>query len=87
MADYVYRKIPTYSLKVRIYPNRAQKEIFSTYFLALEKAANITLYALHEHDEAICTEKEADIDQIGVEDGVKSYGRVVNLMLAWYREP
>ena len=22
----------------------------------------------------------------GVEDGVKSYGRVVNLMLAWYRE-
>ena len=58
MADYVYRKIPTYSLKVRIYPNRAQKEIFSTYFLALEKAANMTLYALHEHDEAICTEKE-----------------------------
>ena len=58
MADLIYRKIPSYTLKVRLYPNREQKEIMSRYFLALEKAANMTLYALHEHDEAVCKEKD-----------------------------
>lgn len=62
-GEIVYRMVPSYTMKIRIYPNREQREQIDNYLTALEKAANMTLWALKNHDPMICREDKAKEDE------------------------
>ena len=49
-----------YTMKVRIYPNKTAQAIIDGYFTALEKAANITLWELKQHNPMITRPDKKD---------------------------
>lgn len=60
-----YKHIPQgYTMKVRMYPTKKASEIIDSYFLALEKAANITLWELKQHNPEICKSTKNDSETL-----------------------
>ena len=53
-----YKNIPSYTLKARLYPSKTAQETMSNYIVGLEKTANMTLWALQQHEPLIVDAKE-----------------------------
>ena len=53
-----YKNIPSYTLKARLYPSKTAQETMRNYIVGLEKAANMTLWALQQHEPLIVDAKE-----------------------------
>ena len=62
LPEYEKIKIPTYSMKMRLYPNKEQKEAIDKMLRALHIAYNITFYEVFQKNEAVCTKPNADGD-------------------------
>ena len=85
-SRYVYRLISNYTMKVRIYPGKEQREVIDSYLVGLEKAANMTLWGLKEHDPMIVKESKGALwpDFYGMSraDGWMAYLRENNALVA-----
>ena len=55
------KPIKSYTMKVRLYPNKKQAETIDIFLLGAEKAMNMTMYAMSQHDPRICTTKDGTV--------------------------
>lgn len=55
MSETIKTKISCYSMKMQIYPNKAQKEKLEKIFRALHVAYNITFHEVFQKNEMVCT--------------------------------
>lgn len=60
MREMTKQKISTYSMKLRLYPSAAQKELLDKMFRALHVAFNITFHYVFQKDPRVCTEPKED---------------------------
>lgn len=55
LREMAKQKIPSYAMKLQLYPSAAQKEIIDQFFRALHVAYNITFHHVFLKDPRVCT--------------------------------
>ncbi|MBQ1250635.1 MAG: hypothetical protein IIY00_03445, partial [Clostridia bacterium] len=60
MQEMTKIKIPTYSMKMQLYPSATQKEGIDRIFRALHLAYNITFHEVFQKNPEVCTEPKKD---------------------------
>ena len=60
MQDVKLQEISTYTMKLRLYPSKAQQESFDRIFRALHIAYNITFHEVFQKNPQVCSKPNKD---------------------------